>query len=99
MFQKWLETFLESVRPRFLDSHFWNRADLPPSECIVRTHFSPSSSSQKLLKNFSAHSSLGGGPLGRPDVKFEGWTAGSGQCQIAPETYWPKKHPVLAGYD
>ncbi|ATU83726.1 ORF231 [White spot syndrome virus] len=32
------------------------------------------------------HSSLGGGPLTRPDVKFGGWTAGSGQCQIAPET-------------
>ncbi|ATU84132.1 ORF288 [White spot syndrome virus] len=32
------------------------------------------------------HSSLEGGPLGRPDVKFGGWTAGSGQCQIAPET-------------
>nr|AWQ63498.1 wsv402 [Shrimp white spot syndrome virus] len=36
----------------------------------------------KNFKNFSAHSSLEGGPLARPDVKFGGWTAGSGQCQI-----------------
>ncbi|ASV62830.1 centromere protein B dimerization domain [White spot syndrome virus] len=34
-------------------------------------------------KIFSAHSSLEGGPLGRPDVKFGGWIAGSTQCQIA----------------
>ncbi|ATU83669.1 ORF359 [White spot syndrome virus] len=32
------------------------------------------------------HSSLEGGPLGRPNVKFGGWTAGSSQCQITPET-------------
>ncbi|AAK77715.1 ORF46 [White spot syndrome virus] len=44
--------------------------------------FYPSSPSQKLFKNFSAHSSLGGGPLTRPYVKFEGWTAGSTQRQI-----------------
>ncbi|AAK77717.1 ORF48 [White spot syndrome virus] len=38
------------------------------------------------LKNFSkiflGHSSLGGGPLSRSNVKFRGWTAGSAQCQI-----------------
>ncbi|ATU83653.1 ORF1127 [White spot syndrome virus] len=41
--------------------------------------------SQKLFKIFSGHSSLGGGPLARPNVKFRGWTSGSGQCQITPE--------------
>ncbi|ATU84216.1 ORF358 [White spot syndrome virus] len=30
-------------------------------------------------------SSLEGGPLGRSNVKFGGWTSGSSQCQIAPE--------------
>ncbi|ATU83834.1 ORF1022 [White spot syndrome virus] len=37
-------------------------------------------------KNFSARSSLEGGPLGRPNVKFGGWTSGSTRCQITPET-------------
>ncbi|ATU83846.1 ORF230 [White spot syndrome virus] len=40
---------------------------------------------KNFLKIFLDHSSLGGGPLSRPDVKFRGWTAGSTQCQIAPE--------------
>ncbi|ATU83670.1 ORF360 [White spot syndrome virus] len=30
-------------------------------------------------------SSLEGGPLGRSDVKFGGWTSGSTRCQITPE--------------
>ncbi|ATU84100.1 ORF1083 [White spot syndrome virus] len=37
-------------------------------------------------------SSLEGGPLGRPDVKFRGWTAGSTQCQITPEMACPETY-------
>ncbi|AUO15021.1 WSSV189 [White spot syndrome virus] len=38
------------------------------------------------MKNFSAHSSLGVDRWSRPDVKFEGWTAGVDQCQMHEDT-------------
>ncbi|AAK77714.1 ORF45 [White spot syndrome virus] len=64
------------------DRRFWNTADPGGLSYPFNPLFTLHLHLKNFSKIFSAHSSLGGGPLTRPYVKFEGWTAGSTQRQI-----------------
>nr|UVD54615.1 hypothetical protein BCACJCBH_00060 [White spot syndrome virus] len=103
LLQKWLVQKRTLTLVSFWNRRFWRgwaprtgiaSSDLPfREEILLILHL------KIFLKIFLGHSSLEGGPLGRPDVKFRGWTAGSTQCQITPEMACPEISKHISGTD